>query len=148
MMNEFVDVTADEIKKELVQWSVSGDEYGDDDLEPGGIFYDEARAEVENALLSGGFPIVFSAQTPIAKSYIAAIFRRLTALLYIQAHRINLTADGIDPTRGAWGALRRKLSDIQNGVPFGEFSNQKTTNRTAGHFYGEPVLGLDPFRSL
>lgn len=122
-MSTFCNNSKSDIYHEMSQWAVEGEgEFCDDDtIAPGGCFYEEAASEVKTALIKGNFPVNLTQQdTPIAFDYVAAIHRKMTALLYIQSRRLNITVDGQDSTRGQWSALRNKLSAIAKGEPFGE----------------------------
>lgn len=142
----FVGNTAQDIMLELSQWSVEGEIDSDAEIDEDGIFYQEAESEIKSALIQGGFPVEPSTSTPIARQYIAAMHRKLTALLYLQAHRLNLLSDGSDQTRGQWGACRRKLDSIARGEPFGELKNRKSSSYSS--FCGDAITGPSCYRSL
>lgn len=145
----FCNNTKDAILKEAAQWQIEGEISGDEDLSPTGCFYLEAQAEIQSALLQGGFPCNFDSKTPIALSYIGAMHRKLTMLLYIQARRINIMTDGSDTTRGLWGAIRAKLASISRGESFGEFRNRCSSSAMASFCGDETCLhGLSIHRSL
>lgn len=143
----FCDNTRDDIMREMAQWQVDGELTGDDDIAPDGCFYDEAQAEIVSALIQGGFPQNFDNSKPIAKAYVASMHRKLTALLYIQAHRLNILTDGSDPTRGMWGNIRAKLAKISRGEPFGELKAPRGSVQTA-MFCGDICCGMSCNRSL
>lgn len=129
----FCDNTKEDIYHEMSQWAVEGQgEFCDDDtIAPGGCFYEEAASEIKNALLQGSFPSEITSTTPIAMDYIAAIHRKMTALLYIQSRRLNLTADGQDYTSGQWYGIRQKLRSIARGEPFGELTTPSAVERSS-----------------
>lgn len=137
-MSTFCGNTLDNICREIAQWQVDGEVTGDADIAPGGCFYEEAAAEIQNALLQGRFPTNFDSSTPIALAYIGSMHRKLTALLYIQSRRINLATEDVDPTRGMWGQIRAKLAAISRGEPFGEFSSPADAVQTACFYTDSP----------
>ena len=137
-MSDFCGNTKDDIYHEMSQWAVEGqgDFCDDETIAPGGCFYEEAATEIKSALIKGNFPPIIDSSTPIAYDYIAAIHRKMTALLYIQSRRLNLTVDGQDSTRGQWGAIRSKLMSISKGEPFGELKNPRGSIAVSA-FYSE-----------
>lgn len=152
-MAQFCGNTKDDIYNEMSQWQVEGQgsTYDDDTISPDGCFYEEAASEIKTALLKGGFSSIITTETPIAYDYIAAIHRKMTALLYIQSRRLNIAVDGQDVTRGQWHSLRQKLKAISHGEPFGEIASP-AKNIGAGDFYsldGSPFYDFVPInRSL
>lgn len=147
-MNEFCNNTIDDIMREMAQWQVDGEISGDEDIDVGGCFYEEAKSEIQNALLKGHFPTNISSSMPIAYNYVASMHRKLTALLYIQSRRINLATDGVDSTRGMWGSIRKKLADISNGEPFGELKSPRHSAQSSCFICGDCSPGLRINRGL
>ena len=148
MSSDFCGNQLQDILKELAQWSVEGDDGSDDDISPGGCFYEEARAEITNALIRGSMPVIISDSTPIAFTFLGALHRKMTALLYIQSRQIQLTVDGQDSTRGMWAAIRRKLASIANGEQVGELTSSKGSASTASLYMIDPAPMLPMYRGL
>jgi hypothetical protein len=148
-MSTFCGNTKDDIYHEMSQWAVEGQgAFCDDDtIAPDGCFYEEAASEIKSALIKGNFPPTITDTTPIAYDYIAAIHRKMTALLYIQSRRLNITVDGMDSTRGQWAALRNKLSSISRGEPFGELKNPRGSIAVS-QFYSEDCSPYSNFMPI
>lgn len=140
----FAGNTAAMIMKEMAQWQVNGEISGSDDIAPGGCFYDEAVSEIQSALIQGGFPTDYTDSSSIAYKYIAALHRKLTAMLYIQARRINITVDGEDSSRGIWAGIRNKLRSIAKGEPFGELKTPAGSINRADFFSMDASPFYDP----